>query len=328
MVDVLIVGGFLGAGKTTWLANYLARQSQRSTTVIVNEFASTDVDGTTLGDIDVTAQLRESVSIVGGCICCERLDELRLALHAVVTTIHRLGADADHGSGDLVVIETTGLADPAPLIELLNSDRLLAVNMVLREVVVVVDAIDGIRHLQHRRLARRQVQAAGRVVVAKADLVDAEQLDVVAGTVLRINPGVPVTAAADGIESDLVVTDPGPGLLAVDDEDRDSGAAPAAVTVRIDPEVSWAEYALWLEAVTRLHPEKFLRTKGTVRTPSGPLIVQSVGSTIARPQHTTTATDTTMVLIYCGIERERVLRSLQTFVAGVSVVDRVELTPC
>lgn len=329
MIDVLIVGGFLGAGKTTWVANYIDSHDVRSAVIIVNEFADTDVDAGTLDGRASKTGSERSISIAGGCVCCEKLDDLRNALHSVVSGVHGLEENPEGDDRDLVIIETSGLADPGPLIELLTTDPVLMANAVLADVVVVVDAVDGVSQLRHRSLARRQVQAAGRVVVAKVDLVADEHLGVVAGAVLRINPGVAIRVAIDGVESRLTI--PVREVEAFDD-DGDEELRPAALSVTLPASVSWAEYALWLEAVTRTHPDKFLRTKGTVSTPSGPLVVQSVGSTIVRPQPTNACpSETTMVLIYCGVERERVLASLQTFVAGATatdLTDRSELTPC
>ncbi len=156
MIRVCLVSGLLGAGKTTWLAGELAAATS-TTRVVVNDVADD------MPDADLLAGPRTD-RIVGGCICCDRADELAALLRRLCADVHG-GADTQR-----IVIETSGVSDPTAVAELIRTDPVLTENLLLDEVVVVVDALFGARSLRHDRLAAGQVLAADRLVISKSDL--------------------------------------------------------------------------------------------------------------------------------------------------------------
>lgn len=162
--QVTVLGGFLGAGKTT-LLNAILRSRPGRVAVIINDFGDVDVDGRLIERRD---ELAAEVSLSAGCVCCNIREDLMGALHGLAS----LDPAPDH-----ILVETSGISDPLPVLETLASARAagwLEVNALL----VAVDALhfQGLRG-RESRLAQRQLAAADFVVLTKVDLVEAEALD-------------------------------------------------------------------------------------------------------------------------------------------------------
>ena len=183
-ISVTIVTGFLGAGKTS-LVNRLvgARTGIERIGIVVNEAGDIGLDGALLGDAS-----DDVIEIADGCVCCTSQGEL---LDAIV----KLNRAA--GNLDRVIVETSGLADPGPVV-----DALARIAHVLRldTIVAVVDAAHALDQLDRIKSpeALQQVQLATHVVISKTDLVDAEALDAVRARVLAVNPEAQVIVAVRG----------------------------------------------------------------------------------------------------------------------------------
>lgn len=307
MIEVSLVCGFLGAGKTTWLSRRLAERADIDA-VVVNDFATEGVDGRLLAQ--AAGGGPEVVAIDGGCVCCDRLDELSRVLREVANRRH--GAGSPSARPWNVVIETSGLAQPGPLLELLTNDPVLRTNTRLREVVVLVDGVDGGRLLRHRPAVRAHVRLADRVVLTRSDLVAPEALDELAQLVMALQPTARVTWSAEGAEttSSLPRTPTAPAEW---DDDGDE-PRPQSWSVELSPGTSWAEYAWWLHALTRAHPDRILRSKGTVLTADGPVLVQTIGPVVAAPVRVSEAPMSAMTFITDGVDARLLARSLAAFV--------------
>lgn len=320
MIDVTIVSGFLGAGKTTWLSQTLKDQNPGVGTIalVVNDFASEGVDDLLLktswddgGEVEMSA-------VTGGCICCDKREELAECLVAFAASRHKPGQRGI----EQVFIETSGVADPESIVELITSHPVLQANLQLSELVVLLDSLNGAAQLRHQSLARSQISAADRIVISKADLADDASVAALAALAGNLNPHARLTRAAGGTESELpTLPDNSPGHLTDHFPWRDGeNFQPDATVVKLSPTISWAEYALWLEAATRARPHQLLRSKGVIRTPNGPIVLQSVGQVIAQPRPAPESLNedesrpTAMVFITQGIEAGALYKSLAAFV--------------
>lgn len=181
---LIILGGFLGAGKSTWLRHQLRAGMLRGAEVFVNEAAGTPVDDLLLGDA-----ARVTV-LAGGCACCDGRPALVAAL--------RKWCDRRNGAAR-VVLETSGLADPARIVEAVRADPVLTHHLRVSEVIVLADAPNVLVQLADEPLGWQQIEAADRIVLTKGEALPDARLAALAGALARINPDALIEAAEQGV---------------------------------------------------------------------------------------------------------------------------------
>jgi G3E family GTPase len=186
-VPLVILTGFLGAGKTTALNRVLGAQHRRRLAVIVNELGRIDIDGQLL-----RARAGAVVELAGGCVCHEvrTLEELWQALREVIP----------RARPDCVVLETTGIAEPGPLLEGLADHPDHGTTVVASRVVTVVDAEAGLDALERHPEARAQVVTADRLLLSKTDLAEAAQISRLHEQLARLNPEAEIASFPPGGE--------------------------------------------------------------------------------------------------------------------------------
>ncbi|MDF3936757.1 GTPase [Pseudomonas citronellolis] len=175
-IPVTVLTGFLGAGKTTLLRHILQAEHGLKIAVIENEFSDTPIDAQLLGD--APAQV---MTLANGCVCCTINDDLERSLYLLLEQ-----RDSGEIDFDRLVIECTGLADPAPVAQTFFVDETLRERYLLDGIITLVDAANADRHLQEA-IAQAQVGFGDRILVSKRDLVSAEQYQALAERLQRIN---------------------------------------------------------------------------------------------------------------------------------------------
>ena len=188
MIPVSVITGFLGSGKTTLLARLLRDPAMGRTAVIMNE----------LGEIGLDHDLIETsdesfVQLSTGCLCCKVRSDLVLTLGDLA--VRRIAGTVP--PFERVVIETTGIADPAPILHALLTDRDLCEIYALDGVVTTVDAVNALTTLAEHGESVRQAAVADRIVLTKSDLADARTAEVTA-RMADINPGAKVLPVVRG----------------------------------------------------------------------------------------------------------------------------------
>ena len=183
LIPTTILTGFLGAGKTTLLKRILQEPHGLKIAVIENEFGPESIDN----EILVQDSSEQIIEMNNGCICCTVRGDLVVALGTLAAR-----RDAGELHFDRVIIETTGVANPGPVAQTFFMNDEVAVRYLLDAIVTVVDARHGMQQLDDQEEAQRQVGFADRLLISKADLVDAATLDTLRRRLTRMNPRAPI----------------------------------------------------------------------------------------------------------------------------------------
>jgi G3E family GTPase len=283
MIPVCVLTGFLGSGKTTLLGRLLKSPEFARTAVIINEFGEIGLDHNLIETSD-----ESFVMLQTGCLCCTIRGDLVLTL----VDILRRRDEGTVTPFDRVVIETSGLADPAPILHAVMSDNALAERLMLAGVVTTVDAVHGAETLERQPESVKQVAVADRLVLTKTDLV-AESPTALAERLATLNPSAPVLPACFGdIDParlfDARIWDPSGKLVALADEPhqnhgahdrhRHDGRIKCFALIRDQP-IPAVALTLFLEVLVEHCGADLLRLKGIINiaeSPDRPAIIHGV----------------------------------------------------
>ena len=283
-LSLCVITGFLGSGKTTLLQRLLARPALRQSAVLVNEYGAASLDH------HLVRHVAESVRALGqGCLCCRMRDDLRGALVSLI---------ADRKSGkippfDRVLLETSGLADPTPILFTLVTDPTIKEYFRLTKVLCVADAINGAAALQSTVEAQKQAAAADVIVVTKAQLADADRTAALRAKLNALNPGAPSLVIGwddnetlDQLEGALT-GEQTPYALGVLDTAATHTDGITSFTLREAAPISWPRFTVWLSMLLSRHGDRVLRVKGLLRTARAktPLVIQGVQHLLSPPVH-------------------------------------------
>lgn len=186
-IPVTILTGFLGSGKTTLLSHLIRQPALSNAAVIINEFGEISLDHELIEKTD-----GDVIEIQGGCLCCTVRGDLVKALHDLMLK----RTQGTVRAFDRIVIETTGLADPAPILQTLMSDPLAFTKFRLDGIVTTVDAVNGMTTLDAHEEALKQAAVADRIILTKTDLsADTATLQ---ARLKKLNPGCAISVADHG----------------------------------------------------------------------------------------------------------------------------------
>ena len=279
-VSVTIITGFLGSGKTTLLRSLLADPAMDETAVLINEFGAVGLDHLLVRKLDDQILL-----LASGCICCTVQSDFVESLAGLFAKRDR----AEVPTFRRVVIETTGLADPAPIIHLLMTDDLLSRRCRVDGVVTTVDALNGGNQLDADFVSVKQAAMADRIALTKTDL--AGDTAVLRSRLAHLNPAAPILPCRQGdLRPDQVftggaVSDVGGWLRREAYREGTNGSGEHRHDARIsshcmtvEAPVKWADFADWLESLLASRGEEILRTKGILNVAGRdrPTIIQGV----------------------------------------------------
>jgi G3E family GTPase len=266
---VILLTGFLGAGKTTLLRRFLGLPEGQGTAVVVNEFGATGID-----DALVRSSTDETVLLGNGCLCCITRSDLQQELRRLVIERER-GELPDFKR---IVIETSGLADPSPILQTFATDRALGEMFHIEAVVTVVDAETGGDTLAWSSEARKQAILADRLIITKTDIAGEGAAEKLSAQLRALNPGAEILEAVNGEIDPSRITEPA-------GDQRNTFVAEAAHSDGIgsfvltqDKPMPWPAFAQAMDALMALRGSDLLRVKGflAVEGCQGPVVVQFV----------------------------------------------------
>ena len=263
-LPVVLLTGFLGSGKTSLLNAVLKAPTFANTAVIVNEFGEIGLDHAL-----VQSSTDNVVLLAAGCLCCTSAD----SLHETLADLHFRRVRGEVPPFERVVIETTGLADPAPILNTLLGNKLVTDHYQLDAVIVTVDAAHVAQQLARHREAVKQIAVADRIVITKVDRVAPVQVDEVERLVRQSNPGAQrfrsrqASAALEAFRADFSQAKT---LSAYDSHDHGHDVNRHDKHVRahcfvLDAPVSWSGVAAWTRLLADTLGDRLLRCKGLVQ---------------------------------------------------------------
>jgi G3E family GTPase len=272
-IPVTVITGFLGAGKTTLVRRFLQTPEGYGTAVIINEFGAVGID-----DALVRAASEKTVLLGNGCVCCTTRTDLQVALRHLVFQRER----GQVPQFRRVVIETSGLADPGPILQTFSTDQALGGEFFIEVVVTMIAAVGGLATLDWSAEARKQVILADRIIVSKTDLAGPDAIGPLKERLRSLNPHAAIDTAVEGeLDPRFLVEPPSTneprdrlGFIA---EAEHSDGIVSFVWTDNQP-VSWDVFARAMETLIALRGPDLLRVKGflAVEGCRGPVLVQFV----------------------------------------------------
>jgi G3E family GTPase len=277
-IQVSLLTGFLGSGKTTLLNALLKHEGMAETAVLINEFGDIGIDHELVETVDP-----EMIQLTTGCLCCSVQGDLTRALREIF--LKRVNKQTP--PFQRVLIESTGLADPAPVIQTLVNDPVIAHRYSLDGIITTIDAIHAPGQIHRHEECKRQAAVADRIVITKTDIATPAQIQNCQDVLSLLNPAAPKFFAISGkIDPnklfDCALFDPQTKTYDVQnwlkaeaynnqkphnhhdhDKNRHDENVRAWCMEYKDP-ISWPAFIAWIQTLIDNYGEKILRIKGIV----------------------------------------------------------------
>ena len=345
-IPVVLITGFLGSGKTTLLSRILQHKDMANTAVIVNEFGEIGLDHML---VETPTDDDEMVLLNSGCLCCTIRRDL-------VDTLKNLLIKRQKGeipAFERVVVETTGLADPAPILLTILSDELIHLWFVLDSVVTVVDAFNGNGQLDTHFESVKQAAVADRIVLSKTDIADKPRIEGIRKRLEKLNPGAKIQEvsygdvdpyrllnigieATDDREADIkewLREDDFHDECTEHDHDHDHDHSHHDETIKSfaifrDKPIKPDGLKLWLNMLSGFRGPQLLRVKGLLNVNGEPVVIHAVQhlfhNPISLPKWPTDDRRSRIVFITHDLDRSELERTLEALDLDASPAGKID----
>jgi G3E family GTPase len=339
-IPVNVITGFLGSGKTTLLRHILSDGDYADCAILINEFGEVGIDHLIIERVD-----GETVVMQSGCICCTLRDDLAGAIRS----LHERREAGALPPFRRLIIETTGLADPTPILATVMNDPVIRHHFRLGNIVTTVDGVNGEGHLDRQPESMKQVALADRLLVTKGDIAEPQAIHRLDQRLARLNPAAlrfhtANSAVAAGLLIGEDVFEPASKSAEVSrwlrteaghDHAADAGhdahhhhggsdasrhdAHIRAFTMTFDRTVDWTVFGVWLTMLLHAHGEDVLRVKGILNVGEGaaPVVINGVQHLVHAPLHLDRWPDddrrSRLVFIVRDIAEESITESFAVF---------------
>jgi G3E family GTPase len=294
-LPVVIVTGFLGSGKTSLLNRLIAAPAMARSLVVINEFGAIGLD-----HLLVAAPEEQLLLLDNGCLCCLNRGDLVETLDAALARRR----ETDTAPFDRIVIETSGLADPAPIVQSVVAEPRLARRLRMQSVITVVDCVNADHQLARHPESLKQVVLADLLLLSKTDLSGAESAAGLRDRLAALNAGATIADAADTATVAAAISE-APASADARSAARWLGFRPAAasppqatlprpgashldsvnsVSLWLERPVYWNGLTLWLQMLPALKGDRLLRVKGLLDVEGRPVAVHIVHAVAHEPQ--------------------------------------------
>jgi len=285
-IPVTLLTGFLGSGKTTVLNKLLAHEGMKDTAVIINELGEAGLDHILAQNVESSYVADNTVLLQSGCLCCTLSNELADTMRDL---FFKRAMDAIPAFTRLV-IETTGMADPGPILANLMNEPVIESVYRLDAVVVTVDAVYGIEQIKQHMEAKKQAAVADVLLITKPDLASPEPLEELKETLIALNPGATQHTVLNGELDPIFIVDvglfdasskraePQRWLRAPASNAKPRGMLPVkskhddinSFTVFMPKPLNWRDLKPVILTLCQTHGEQLLRLKGIIHAEDQP----------------------------------------------------------
>jgi G3E family GTPase len=335
LIPVNVLTGFLGSGKTTLLNRLLSDPAFANCAVLINELGEIAIDHHLVSAIDGDVTVLSS-----GCVCCTVRSDLSAAMRGLFDQRER---------GRIppfvrMIVETTGLADPVPVVSTVMNDRVLRHHFRAGNVLTTIDAVNGLDNLERYPECLKQAALADRLVLTKLDLAEHGDVEALLERLRQVNPVAKVVQARSGVDAQVLLGD---DVFEVETKSREVmgwleaahnplylGAAPSiraaaaeagahrdirAFALILPDAIDWTIFSIWLSLLLHTHGDKVLRVKGLLNVSGAdtPVVIHGVQQLVHPPTHLDRWPDedrrSRLVFIVRGLEAKTIEASLAAY---------------